>query len=111
MATAFECVLTWFISLDSIINALQKIEGLDALVNLEELWLGKNKITRLEVCSTHAGYLDTMLWAATVAKAAAGNAMQCKAGLNYYDRATWTISILPCGSSVPCRRRTHWSSF
>lgn len=28
---------------------LQKIEGLDALVNLEELWLGKNKIGRLEV--------------------------------------------------------------
>lgn len=26
----------------------QKIEGLDALVNLEELWLGKNKITKLE---------------------------------------------------------------
>ena len=27
----------------------QKIEGLDALVNLEELWLGKNKISKLEV--------------------------------------------------------------
>lgn len=27
----------------------QKIENLDALVNLEELWLGKNKITKLEV--------------------------------------------------------------
>ena len=27
----------------------KKIEGLDALINLEELWLGKNKITRLEV--------------------------------------------------------------
>ena len=27
----------------------QIIEGLDALVNLEELWLGKNKISRLEV--------------------------------------------------------------
>ena len=27
----------------------QKIENLDALVNLEELWLGKNKITALEV--------------------------------------------------------------
>lgn len=26
----------------------QRIEGLDALVNLEELWLGKNKITKLE---------------------------------------------------------------
>lgn len=26
----------------------QKIEGLDALVNLEELYLGKNKITKLE---------------------------------------------------------------
>jgi protein phosphatase 1 regulatory subunit 7 len=28
----------------------QKIEGLEGLVNLEELWLGKNKITQLEVC-------------------------------------------------------------
>jgi protein phosphatase 1 regulatory subunit 7 len=27
----------------------QHIEGLDALVNLEELWLGKNKLTKLEV--------------------------------------------------------------
>jgi protein phosphatase 1 regulatory subunit 7 len=27
----------------------KNIEGLDALVNLEELWLGKNKITKLEV--------------------------------------------------------------
>lgn len=27
----------------------KKIEGLDALLNLEELWLGKNKITKLEV--------------------------------------------------------------
>lgn len=27
----------------------QAIENLDALVNLEELWLGKNKITKLEV--------------------------------------------------------------
>lgn len=27
----------------------QKIEGLENLVNLEELWLGKNKITKLEV--------------------------------------------------------------
>lgn len=27
----------------------QSIEGLETLVNLEELWLGKNKITRLEV--------------------------------------------------------------
>jgi protein phosphatase 1 regulatory subunit 7 len=26
------------------------IENLGALVNLEELWLGKNKITKLEVC-------------------------------------------------------------
>lgn len=30
-------------------SAVQKIEGLDALVNLEELWLGKNKISKLEV--------------------------------------------------------------
>ena len=29
--------------------ALQKIENLEALVNLEELWLGKNKISKLEV--------------------------------------------------------------
>lgn len=27
----------------------QKIENLEALVNLEELWLGKNKIAKLEV--------------------------------------------------------------
>lgn len=27
----------------------QKIENLEALVNLEELWLGKNKISKLEV--------------------------------------------------------------
>jgi protein phosphatase 1 regulatory subunit 7 len=27
----------------------KKIENLDSLVNLEELWLGKNKITKLEV--------------------------------------------------------------
>lgn len=31
------------------ITIQQKIENLDALVNLEELWLGKNKITVLEV--------------------------------------------------------------
>lgn len=30
----------------------QKIENLDALVNLEELWLGKNKITKLEVSAS-----------------------------------------------------------
>ena len=28
----------------------KKIENLDTLVNLEELWLGKNKIMKLEVC-------------------------------------------------------------
>ena len=33
---------------------LQCIEGLDSLVNLEQLWLGKNKITRLEVRSLSA---------------------------------------------------------
>lgn len=27
----------------------QKVENLENLVNLEELWLGKNKITKLEV--------------------------------------------------------------
>ena len=32
----------------------QKIEGLDALVNLEELWLGKNKIAKLEVSDISA---------------------------------------------------------
>jgi hypothetical protein len=35
-----------------LIYHLQKIENLDALVNLEELWLGKNKITKLEVSKT-----------------------------------------------------------
>ncbi|KAG0705654.1 L domain-like protein [Suillus ampliporus] len=30
-------------------NRIRHIEGLDALVNLEELWLGKNKLTKLEV--------------------------------------------------------------
>jgi Leucine-rich repeat (LRR) protein len=30
-------------------HRLQRIENLEALVNLEELWLGKNKITVLEV--------------------------------------------------------------
>lgn len=29
-------------------NRIRRIEGLDALVNLKELWLGKNKITRIE---------------------------------------------------------------
>lgn len=33
-------------------TSLQRIEGLDALVNLEELWLGKNKIPKLEVFVT-----------------------------------------------------------
>ncbi|KAI0691521.1 hypothetical protein C8T65DRAFT_711482 [Cerioporus squamosus] len=33
-------------------NRIRQIEGLEALVNLEELWLGKNKITRLENLST-----------------------------------------------------------
>ncbi len=32
-----------------LIHDIQKIEGLDALVYLEELWLGKNKITKFEV--------------------------------------------------------------
>ena len=32
---------------------MQKIEGLDQLVNLEELWLGKNKISKLEVSNLH----------------------------------------------------------
>ena len=31
-------------------RSLQRIEGLDTLVNLEELWLGKNKLSKLEVC-------------------------------------------------------------
>ena len=29
---------------------VQVIEGLDTLVNLESLFLGKNKITKLQVC-------------------------------------------------------------
>ncbi|KAM5538539.1 hypothetical protein V8D89_007872 [Ganoderma adspersum] len=29
-------------------NRLRKLEGLEGLVNLEELWVGKNKITKLE---------------------------------------------------------------
>ncbi|KAG1804239.1 uncharacterized protein BJ212DRAFT_1394370 [Suillus subaureus] len=33
-------------------NRIRHIEGLDALVNLEELWLGKNKLTKLENLST-----------------------------------------------------------
>ncbi len=32
-----------------IVGMIKHIEGLDALVNLEELWLGKNKIAKLEV--------------------------------------------------------------
>jgi protein phosphatase 1 regulatory subunit 7 len=32
----------------------QRIENLDRLVNLEELWLGKNKIAKLEVCIAFA---------------------------------------------------------
>lgn len=36
-----------------LISISQQIEGLDALVNLEELWLGKNKITKFEVRITH----------------------------------------------------------
>ena len=30
--------------------AVQEIENLDTLTGLEELWLGKNKITELKVC-------------------------------------------------------------
>lgn len=30
-------------------GGVQTIEGLDRLVNLENLWLGKNKITRIQV--------------------------------------------------------------
>lgn len=36
------------------------IEDLDALVNLEELWLGKNKLTKIEVRGERrSGKLDT----------------------------------------------------
>jgi protein phosphatase 1 regulatory subunit 7 len=35
----------------AIAKCTQTIENLDALVNLEELWLGKNKITKLQVLS------------------------------------------------------------
>ncbi len=38
-------------------TVFQQIEGLEALVNLEELWLGKNKITKLEVGSAIAKYV------------------------------------------------------
>ncbi len=31
----------------------QVIENLDSLVNLEQLWLGKNKITKLQVREPH----------------------------------------------------------
>lgn len=33
---------------------VQKIENLESLANLEELWLGKNKITKLEVSYSHS---------------------------------------------------------
>ena len=35
-------------------NVSQTIENLEALENLEELWLGKNKITKLEVRSVYS---------------------------------------------------------
>jgi hypothetical protein len=35
--------------LQTLPKKMQKIEGLENLMNLEELWLGKNKITKLEV--------------------------------------------------------------
>lgn len=51
-ATGFACVPSACLSTygPDRLN-LQKIENLDALVNLEELWLGKNKIAKLEVLS------------------------------------------------------------
>ncbi|KAG1750138.1 L domain-like protein [Suillus lakei] len=39
-------------------NRIRHIEGLDALVNLEELWLGKNKLTKLEVECITLSWLD-----------------------------------------------------
>jgi protein phosphatase 1 regulatory subunit 7 len=39
----------------------QHIEGLDALVNLEELWLGKNKLTKLEVRCIALSWLDAYM--------------------------------------------------
>ena len=42
-------VATSYIWALSEICQTQHIENLDALANLEELWLGKNKITKLEV--------------------------------------------------------------
>ena len=36
---------------------LQVIEGLDALVNLEKLFLGKNKISKIEVECWHSNHL------------------------------------------------------
>jgi protein phosphatase 1 regulatory subunit 7 len=42
------CLLYWIEVHCSLLP--QNIENLDALINLEELWLGKNKIIKLEVC-------------------------------------------------------------
>lgn len=36
-------------SLSATINTCQEIENLDSQRNLEELWLGKNKITEIQV--------------------------------------------------------------
>lgn len=39
----------------SLISCHKSIENLEALVNLEELWLGKNKVAKLEVGSKQSG--------------------------------------------------------
>lgn len=36
-------------------NKIREIEGLEELVKLEELWLGKNKITELKVSFARCG--------------------------------------------------------
>ncbi|KAF7796634.1 hypothetical protein EIP86_007816 [Pleurotus ostreatoroseus] len=50
--TGFDGVGSTLRSLELGGNRIREIEGLDALVNLEELWLGKNKIARLQNLGT-----------------------------------------------------------
>lgn len=39
------CISDWRLT-----HSVQEIENLDTLKSLEELWLGKNKITEMKVC-------------------------------------------------------------
>ena len=58
---AFPCV-SGICNHSTFLFSLQKIEGLDSLVNLEKLFLGRNKITRLEVTqSTSASCLHAVI--------------------------------------------------